>query len=380
MTTEDRIRHWLFQDALPVWGDRGVDRKNGGFVEYFALDGSDGGADYKRTRVTCRQIYVFSHAALMGWEDGEALARHGIEHLTGKAWMDDAGCFARRTTREGEILDPTPDLYDLAFALFALGWAYRATGDADLVRWAHRSLDAIERHLRHPVEGYWHDAGKQGWRQQNPHMHLLEAALSVYEATRDERFADLAREVAGLFTRRFFDLGTGTLAEFFTDEWQRAPAPDGRLIEPGHQLEWAWILTNHDRLLGGDTAAQTRALIDFAERHGVDPQTGRTFNAVRDDGAPIDLGSRSWPNTERMKAAVALWDRDGTDPRPVIDASANWLFSKYFDPAPRGMWIDAFDTDGQAVVDKIPTSTLYHVVLAFAEALRVLPDAGKTMA
>ena len=33
-------------------------------------------------------------------------------------------------------------------------------------------------------------------------------------------------------------------------------------------------------------------------------------------------GSRAWPNTERLKAAVALFELDGVDPAPVIDPTA----------------------------------------------------------
>ncbi len=60
------VRHWMFEEALPFWAEHGVDRAFGGYVEQLSLDGSDAAVDFKRTRVICRQIYVFSHAALLG--------------------------------------------------------------------------------------------------------------------------------------------------------------------------------------------------------------------------------------------------------------------------------------------------------------------------
>ena len=63
------VRHWMFEQALPFWAEHGVDRMYGGYVEQLTLDGSDAAVDFKRVRVVARQIYVFSHAALLGRAD-----------------------------------------------------------------------------------------------------------------------------------------------------------------------------------------------------------------------------------------------------------------------------------------------------------------------
>ena len=87
-------------------------------------------------------------------------------------------------------------------------------------------------------------------------------------------------ELGTLFRGRFLDPQTGALAEFFTDDWARAPGEAGRLVEPGHQFEWAWILSNLQRLCGVDATYQVRALVDFGEsargrsRHGRYLQSG----------------------------------------------------------------------------------------------------------
>ena len=64
-----------------------------------------------------------------------------------------------------------------------------------------------------------------------------------------------------------------TLAEFFKNDWSRAEGDAGRVVEPGHQLEWAWILAQYHRLTGAEVAREAQALVDFAERFGVDPTT-----------------------------------------------------------------------------------------------------------
>lgn len=372
IATTTAIRSWIFDQALPFWAEHGIDRKNGGYVEQLTLAGADANFGFKRTRVTGRQIYVFSHAAMLGWRRGNELAAHGIDFLTRHAWLGPDKGFARTLTRSGELLDATPDLYDHAFALFAFAWRHKAAKDTASRDWMHRTLDYVDGHMRHPSGlGFWHEMPAKGWRQQNPHMHLTEACLAAFEATGEKRFGDMATQLIDLFGAKFFDLRSGTLAEFFTDDLSRAPGAEGQRVEPGHQMEWAWILNVARRQLGLDTADTIRALIRFAEIHGVDRASNITYNSVRDDGAPLDRGSRSWPNTERMKAAVALWELDGVDPSAVIEPTSSQLLKRYLGREPAGTWMDAFDENGAPLNTFVPASTLYHVFLAFAEVLRI---------
>jgi mannose/cellobiose epimerase-like protein (N-acyl-D-glucosamine 2-epimerase family) len=166
----------------------------------------------------------------------------------------------------------------------------------------------------------------------------------------------------------------------FDHNWQRMPDDSGRHIEPGHMLEWAWILGEYGRATNANTNTNQNAiiagLIDWAEAHGVDHQSGITYNVVRDDGTPIDRGSRTWPNTERLKAAVVahtVLQRDAAQTRAIAVQSIDVLFKRYL--ATDGMnkvaggWVDHFKADGSVNAANMPTSTFYHVFLALAEAL-----------
>jgi N-acylglucosamine 2-epimerase/mannose-6-phosphate isomerase len=370
------IRAWMFETALPFWARNGVDHEAGGYVELFDAEGRPR-TDYKRVRVIGRQIYVFSHAAVLGWAQGEALSEHGYRFLTEHAWLGDKGGWARRLDGAGGVTDTTPDLYDVAFVLFALAWRHRCSKDPETLVWAHRTLDFAETRLRAPGgQGFLHEQPASGWRQQNPHMHMLEAALAWIESTGDARFRRLADELVSLFAGRFFDAKTQTLAEYYDDDLARAPGEVGRITEPGHQFEWAWILAQHQRLTGADCTSLATGLFDFAESHGVDPVSRATYNTVRDDGRPLDRGSRTWPNTERMKGAIALFELTGRDPTAVLQESGRLLLDRYLNVKPAGTWIDAFDAEGRPTIDTVPASTLYHVFLAFAETLRVAPKLG----
>jgi len=56
------LTYWLFDHALPLWSERGVDLSAGGFYEKLAQDGSVI-EEPRRTRLVARQIFVFATAA-----------------------------------------------------------------------------------------------------------------------------------------------------------------------------------------------------------------------------------------------------------------------------------------------------------------------------
>ena len=361
------VRQWM-DAALVFWAARGVDRTHGGFLEELSPAGEATDVSLKRVRVICRQTYVFSHAALLGKAEYEPLSALGYEYLIARARTPDGG-WARRLSRQGEITDATPDLYDIAFVLFALGWRYKLTKEAEVLQRAHDTLAFVKTCMKGPCGGYWHWTPPSGPRLQNPHMHLLEACLNLFEASGDERYWSEAQGLVRLFEERFFD-GT-TLAEEFREDWARASVPEQTSVEPGHLFEWAWILTQYRRLGGADFGEAADALVSFAERCGVDPRSGLVWDGLNALGQPTRKSSRMWTNTERIKGWLALTEVEKADGRPRVAQSCRVLFDRYLGVDPYGLWLDQIDENGAAASQIAPASTFYHVFLAFAEVLRL---------
>lgn len=367
----DEVRTWLFDVALPFWAENGVDRVSGGFVEQLTLAGTDGGVDFKRTRAQCRQIYCFTHAALLGWREGAEVADHGWQFLLAHGALSD-GAWVRRMGRTGGVLDPTCDAYDMAFVLFSHAWRHRLTGESQVVLSALATVDALNRRLRHPNGLGWIACeGRAQPREQNPHMHIAEAALELADTTGEARFADVAEEVIALFRGCFLDRQFGVLREYYGPDWSKPDPARGNVVEPGHMLEWAWILVRAKKLLGTNVGEDPLLLFENAESLGVSRKNGLVVDQIDPEGTVLSGGSRAWPQTERLKANLAMLESYGRDTRGGIAESVDTLLNRYLATEPAGTWLDQFDEYGRPAVDKIPSSTFYHVMLAFSELLRL---------
>lgn len=369
-----RVRQWLVDAALPFWSITGVDREAGGFVERLTLDGVPDLAAPKRVRVQARQIYVFSHAKLLGlMPDGDRIAAQGVEFVMRNGFPDGiARGVVHAFERDGTVCDARRDTYDHAFLLFALSWYYRATG-RDEVRETILALgDAIWAILRHPGgSGFVVDDRGTDALHQNPHMHLFEAVLAAFDATGEPVFLNRARELFGLFRDRMFDPALGVLREFYDANWQPAAGDAGRIVEPGHHAEWVWLLKWYADRTGEQLGAEAARLYDFARMHGRPGGGVLLCDELWTDGTVKKPSTRSWPQTEAIKAEVAMAEARGEPLGDRADALVEALFDIFLDKTVPGAWIDWIDTNGAPLVGAIPASTFYHVFLGFSEYLRV---------
>ncbi|MDQ2801915.1 MAG: AGE family epimerase/isomerase, partial [Pseudomonadota bacterium] len=162
------FRAWMFDEALPFWATT-RDGPGLGFVEHLTLQGAPDPVSFKRMRLQARQIYVFSHAEILGWPGGREIARAGFDFIRQHGWRE-AGGWARRLGREGGVEDATADLYDNATVLFGLAWYARAAGDPEATEWANRTVTWVRQAMAAPHGGFWNTLppGAEP-RQQNPH-------------------------------------------------------------------------------------------------------------------------------------------------------------------------------------------------------------------
>jgi mannose-1-phosphate guanylyltransferase/mannose-6-phosphate isomerase len=370
-----RVAHWLFEETLPLWSTAGVDHVKGGFHEALAFDGTPLGKP-KRMRTMARQIYAFAVAKARGW-DGPAdeLIAHGLAFITARGRTARGG-FVRALNADGSVADPVEDAYDHSCVLLALAEAHRV-GDGNAIGLARETFAFLDRHLEDSrLTGFLETTQGQEMRRSNPHMHLLEAFLAWHDATGEREYLHRAARIIGLFRSHFFDAESWTLGEYFDDEWRPAGNGKGDWTEPGHHFEWASLLVDFAEKSGQrDLVGFARKLYASAVANGLNRSTGLAYAAVSRQGLPLDRVSRSWPQAEAVKAALALDRQDGPDLKPEIEARVGRLFRWHIDAAPRGLWIDQIDERGRAVAREVPASIFYHLVSALMQYLDRTGDA-----
>lgn len=384
--TGARLRSWLSGVLLPFWAGSGFDAAHGAFVEKFEPDGSANREDYTRVRVQARQIFVFAHAAAAGHcAVGLARAERAFAFLEEHARDREHGGWFHRLSYDGTPLDRTKDCYDHAFLLLALAALYRAGGDSTVLERAGETLGFLDAALGQRrgglFDGYSERQVAPGAalplpRRQNPHMHLLEAFLALYEASGEARWLAQARRIHDLFLRHFYK--EGQLVEFFGADWQEVPHEGRHPREPGHFFEWAWLLHRYAALIGDDEAAAAlRPLYDWAWEKGVDRESAApfvTFEELDPDGRVLNGGSkRLWPQCEAVKASLAVYERFGD--AEALERAQQLLAALFttFADLDRPDWREQVDRDGRLIRPGMPSSSLYHLYLAAAEAVRLLP-------
>ena len=366
-----RLTAWCRDKALPLWAGAARTEK-GGFYEQLTMDASPDRDCPVRVRVVARLVYAFAHAGYLGWHGkAGAIADAGKEFLLAHGIMHDAdGAFAGMAylmTPDGTVTEARIDLYSQAFLLLAMAWHYRATGDASSIALAEEAMAFLDKQMGSPAGG-WIEGLPAGDtpRRQNPHMHLFEAFMALYQATNDAAWLEKADHVYGIFEKKFFDPQEGVLLEFFTDDWTPDPAT-GDLIEPGHMLEWCWLLSVYGALRDIDLSSPMRRLYDEAMKRGMNAATGLVWDEMKLSGEVTKPTHRSWSLTEFLKASIALARQGDADAASRVAPLTDKLMETYLATPVEGGWFDQYDAAGAVISDTMPTSTFYHIVCAVAE-------------
>lgn len=368
--TRSHYRRWLFDHALPLWWEIGADHVGGGFHESIDQSGRAQSA-FRRSRVQTRQIYVYATAGRMGWDGPwrEAVG-HGLNFFF-EHFLRSDGLTRAAVTNDGVPLHDDPVLYDQAFALLAMASAQSAgVQSLDLTYFARELLGRVLALTRHDRGGFREPGpGLPEW-QSNAHMHLLEAVLAWSALDEDPRWNQVADEIVELALGRFID--RGRLKEYFDENWTPSAGVEGRLVEPGHQFEWAWLLYQWGRARSRDDAVVVAARLIEAGRCGIDPSRNIAVQQLLDDNTVHDPVARLWPQTEWLKAAAISAEQPGVDvsfwESETVRASSG--LARYLEVPVPGLWRERSYPDGRWSDEPAPASSFYHIICGL-EVLRV---------
>ncbi|MEP1209951.1 MAG: AGE family epimerase/isomerase [Rhizobiaceae bacterium] len=367
-------RNWLADQALPLWWREGFDWQVGTWRESLDLQGKPTNEN-RRARVQGRQTFVFSILKEMGIEGPwDVLVQAGFEGIVNH-YCDNEGLLKTVLSDAALPVDSATKLYDQTFVLLALASARHDLPTAHV--WAQLLLSKIKDkfHILDGV-GYAENCAQHPF-QSNAHMHLFEAALAWAEACRadgvsGEVWEQLAAEIVDLAQQKFIDKEGGFLREFFNARWQPMEGEDGRIVEPGHQFEWAWLFVRWSQFTGNRAYFSLAESLFRAGSKGINSNSGVAVNTLNEQLIRVTDDARLWPQTEWLKAALVLFQHSRGFMRTYylgqVDAAFTAL-NRYLDTPKPGLWYDRLRADGRFDHTPAPASSMYHIVVAVWQLL-----------
>ena len=371
-------RDWLkarAEDLFDLFQNNAVNPK-GGFHDLDAAGRPYG--NIRHIHQTARMVHCFAIAAKLGRPGAELIVDHGMRYLWeghrdrrygGYCWsLDDEG-----------FKDDTKQAYGHAFVLLAAADACLighplakemladVTGIIDTRFWDAHYGAVSEEHARN-----W--AKISDYRGQNSNMHLTEALMVAFEATRDTAYLDKAKSIAQLIIRRHAASLDWVVAEHFDEQWKIDKGYKGSDMfrpagtTPGHWLEWArllaqlWVLDNRREPWMIDGAEK---LFRSAVTRGWDEKNGGFYYTLDFANNPVLAHKIWWPATEAIGAAAFL---NALKPNRFYEDWYRkvWDFSAlhFIDPATGG-WFPELG-DSLRPVDRFFTGKpdIYHALQA----------------
>jgi mannose/cellobiose epimerase-like protein (N-acyl-D-glucosamine 2-epimerase family) len=365
----------------------------GGFFQYYRDDGTI--YDRSHRHLVSSTRFVFNYAmAWLAFGDPDYLdaTRHGLRYLR-EVHRNSANGGYHWTIRDGRPEDSSNQAYGVAFVLLAYATAVKA-GIDEARTWMDETWDLLEARYWEAEAGLYRDEADADWhfspyRGQNANMHLCEAMIAAYQATREPRYLDRALSLADHMTRRQAAKAGGLVWEHYDTAWNIDWAfnkddpknlfkPWG--FQPGHQTEWAKLLLIMDPLLrergtGQDwLVPKAKDLFDRALAAAWDEVNGGICYGFAPDGSVCDGEKYFWVQADSLAAAALLEDRTGDSAyREVYEKIWRYSWQHMIDHR-YGAWYRILTQDNRKIDDKKSPAgkTDYHTMGACHEVLALL--------
>ena len=358
----------VIANSVPYWARVGL-HPAGGFCEKLAGCGTPIVSCARRVRVQARQTFVYAYVSQKGWfPEAKGISDLGWSFLLSRGLQggsDNFSGIALLLNADGSLRNGCRETYCQSFFLLAAAWRLMAYNDYSAAKVIEEVVSFMSRGLRSKYGGWLEGDSTSAFRRQNPHMHLLEAFMACYQATRDTSYLELATEIYDLFRQYFFDEQYGVLREHFNEDWSHHTEL-GDLLSPGHMMEWCWLLAEYDTLTGTRSDDIARVLYSNAIRLGLNEQSGLLYDQVALDGRVTQATSRLWSTMEFIRAQTLPSVLDLPE-AGRLSHLLDYLFNTYFETHPAAGWYDKCDSAGRVIAGHWEASTFYHIILAVGQ-------------
>ena len=297
----------------------------GGYFQNFYDDGSLFEQGFKQLVSSTRIVVNYALAAqVLNKDKYLAYARHGLDFIEQVHWREESQSYAW-TLRDNKPEDMTQQAYGYAFVLLAYA-AARKTGIVDCDDKLLKVYDLLEQRFFQAEYGLYADtievSGElNAYRGQNANMHLCEAMLAAYEATKLPQFLIRAELIAKNICQRQAALSEGEtkglIWEHFTPDfqidWQYNQDDPKNLyrpwgFQPGHQTEWTKLLLQLNQHAPATWLVEkAEFLFEQAYSKAWDEKQGGLIYGFAPNGECCDDDKYFWVQAESFAAAAALY-------------------------------------------------------------------------
>jgi len=365
-----------------------VEDATGGFFQSFYRDGKTYCSEFRHLVSSTRMVINFMLVGkLFNRPELIKLGRHGLDYVEKVHYVAEKGSYAW-TVSNHTPNDMTQQAYGYAFLLAAHAAAY-ANGESDKAN-LDRIFNILEERFWLPERGAYLDTiSAEGvvdnlYRGQNSNMHMCEAMIAAYEATKEQRYLDRAKILATTFTKTLASKAGGFVYEHFTVDFEvdkeynkndptNIYRPWG--FQPGHQNEWAKNLLNIHRYEPSDWMLEkAKFLFDGAWNKSYDAEYGGLVYGFDFDGNWCDDNKYFWVQGESLATAALLFQatRDASYLEKYVNlwhyVWKHWVDHEY------GGWLcfkmtrqNERDSDLKAIAGG---KCDYHTMVSCIEALR----------
>ena len=377
------------QDTLAFYAPRAY-APEGGFYGCFL----DNGAcfDPKSRQLVAGARYVFNYATahrLYGNSQHLDWAKWGL-HFLENTHKQDSGGYAW-LIKEGVPTDNRVMAYGHAFVILAAASSMRA-GILEAEKILSDTFDFMEVYFWDDRTGTYNDERDASlnhlspYRGQNANMHMCEALLAAWQATKDTKYLNRAEALALRFTFELASQSGNKVWEHYDVHWQvdmkyNIDSPNDRYrpwgFQPGHQTEWSkLLLILNDERPNDKCVSKARQLYDQAMDTGWDDKFGGLYYGVAPDGRVCADEKHFWVQAETFATAWRLYQVTGheqylQDYRRIW----RWCWDHMIDHT-YGAWYRVRHRDGSAINNqKSPLGkTDYHTMGACWDVLSTHKD------
>lgn len=254
------------------------------------------------------------------------------------------GYYWAKDTSEKFLNDADNTCMAQAFALYGLVAYAKVNPSKEINNALEKQFNFIQNTLKDVENGGYLDGFNEHWelgesatKALGTHLHLLEAFVSLYEYSKDEKLVTEIEVLITIISSRFITKNTFDCLHRLTPNWK--PLPNE--VWAGHNAETSWILCHSANVIKNqklimDCNELAIKMMEQVVLKAFDKKNQGVFNVLKDD-IPSEKVKIWWPQAETVLGLLNCYriTKDENYKNQAIDL-INYISNNF--TAPNGEW------------------------------------------